>query len=612
MSESSSLQERYLKLIDHIVEITLQGKIRSKTQVYNFLVQGIEKGTGEIFERCLAERIAKAESQLETKLKAARILRALETIEGEWERWQEENLTSAAIALATEDILTAESYDRLPILLDIIDPNQEEPLTLKELHQLATALQQTATARNESDLAQLAKGIFQGLASWQLLEGDLVSWIYEQGKGSIGFGEILEQPSPWGLWAKKVNHSSLQKLFQTLATNQSLIEFALQQKDIELSAWVELAVVMQCLQGGLLNFFDQRVYSSQLGAKLSISTFLTFALIWSQLANGWNQVETEHYYGDTCFQITLQILRIFAQRDYFPLYGGIFASFSGEYLQETLDYLNEPLHQVEGTAEIARIFTLLGYSAQAQSRYEEAIIFHEEALVIAREDGDTACEIANLNHLSRIEVAQKNYAEAIAYSQRALILSRQAGDTRGQANALANLGYSEILQAQELATMDTEVYEMAINYLQQGLTASEKLGDRQSESLCCSSLGIAYVVLEQPEAAIEYLVKGLAAAQFSGDLYLQGLNFVYLAEAYYRVSLIEKAILSGYLGMYLLEQIGAKQWRQPGGLLTILQGQQGQNFSRILEQARPEIISLIGVDGYDYLPELLKKYQETI
>jgi tetratricopeptide (TPR) repeat protein len=609
MSESSSLQERYLELIDRIVEITLQGKIRSKAQIYNSLVQGIESGTGEIFERCLAQRIATAQSQLETKLKAARILRTLETIETEWQKWQQENQTSAAIASATEQILTAENSDRLSTLVEIIDPNQQQALTLKQLNQLATALQQTATARKESDLAQLARGITQGLASWQQIEADLVSWIYQQGQSSLGFGQTIEKPSPWRLWAKKVNSPLLKELLRTLSDNESLVEFAQKQSNIEPAGWIEVAVVMQCLQRGLVQFFDQRVYSSQLGASLSISTFLTFAVIWSQLANGWNQVKSHFDYGDSSFQITLQILRIFAQRDYFPLYGGIFASFSGDYLQEVLDYLNEPLKQVEGTAEKARILTWLGYSAQAQSRYQVAIIFHEEALTIAREAKDTACEVANLNHLSRIYVAQKNYAEAIAYSQRALILSRQSGDSLGQANALANLGYSEILNAQELETMETEVYETAINYLEQGLAASEKLGDRQSQALCCSSLGIAYVVLEQPQSAIKSLSKGLEAAQLSGDLYLQGLNYAYLAEAYYRLSLREKAIVAACLGMYLLEQIGAKEWRQSAGLLTILQGQQQENFATVVEQVKSEIIPIIGIDGYDYLPELLEKYQ---
>ena len=61
----------------------------------------------------------------------------------------------------------------------------------------------------------------------------------------------------------------------------------------------------------------------------------------------------------------------------------------------------------------------------------------------------------------------------------------------------------------------------------------------------------------------------------SGDLYLQGLNLSYLAEAYYSSTDLQKAIYTGSVGMYLLEQISSPQWRQAAGLLTILRGQMG-------------------------------------
>ena len=601
-----SYTERYLKLIDQIVDTTLQGKIRSKVQVYQQLVQGIEAGTGEIFERCLEQRINTTQAQLDTKIKATRILRALQTIQGEWERWQRENEQDAAIAAAIDKILS--EPERLSALTQVVDPQalkvppEEVPaaalsqLNQAQLEQLATALKQAAQSRSEPELAQFAQGITDGLASWKRLEGELITWMYE--KDSLGFGQI-EQKGPWALWAKKVESPLLKQLFQTLAAKQSFVEAGLK---LEPAAWVEMTIVLQYLQRGLVQFFDQRVYSTKLGAKLSIATFITFAMIWSELANG---LRGDRVYANSCLQITLQILRTFARREYFPLYGGIFASFSGESLGEVFR-LDESLQQAAATQEKARILTLLGYSAQAQSEFTKAMMFHQQALEIAREAGDLLCEVANLNHLSRLHLSQKDYEQALSYSQRALVLSRQSGDRVGQANALANLGYSEVLHSQQLER-EPEVYETAIGYLQQGLELSE-LGDRQSLALCGSSLGIAYVLLDQPQAAIGAIAKGLKAAQESGDLYLQGLNYAYLAEAYYKMAQLEKTVVSSCLGAYLLEQIGAREWRQPAGLLVILQGQQPEAFERILKQSRSEIISVIGFDGYDYLPELLEHW----
>jgi hypothetical protein len=62
--------------------------------------------------------------------------------------------------------------------------------------------------------------------------------------------------------------------------------------------------------------------------------------------------------------------------------------------------------------------------------------------------------------------------------------------------------------------------------------------------------------------------------------------------------------------MSILEQISSQEWRQPAGLLTIIKGQLGRDkFQVSLRHNRPKIISVIGVDGYDYIPQLLNTYQ---
>lgn len=607
MSDSLPLRDRYLALIDEIVETTLKGKISSVEQVYQILLKGVTSGTGEVFELVLSDRLGVAQNLVNSekdelkKAKATRSLRAIKTIESQWQRAQEQNKATEAIASSVKEITTDESGDRLAVLLRVIDPNRKYPLNLQQLQQLAKSLQQIS--ENE-EVKQLSVGITRGLASWQRLSDNLLGWMYEQ-NSSIGFGGVPGENSPWASWEKNLNNPFIKALFITVAREQSVIDFA-QKQVITDSDWVELTLVLQYLQRGLVNWFDQQAYNIKAGSKLSISTFLTFAALWNQLANGFNSTIR---YSNASSQILLQLLRNFAQRPYFPLYGGIFASFSGSYLRDALDYLDEPLRQAEGTQEKARILTLLGYSQRAMGQYERSIAFHQEALEIARNAGDRPCEIANLNHLSRTYVATENYTEAINNSQRALILSRQAGDRTGEANALVNLGYSEVMQAQQ-EQAEAETYEMAINYLQQGLKLSEQLGDVQSKALCVSSLGIAYLVTGEPQTAIKHLEDGFNTAQTSGDLYLQGLNLANLAEANYSLASFARAIYTGCLGMYLLNQIASREWRKPARLLTILQGQMGEEaFNNALQQHRPKIIAVIGVDGFDYIPQLLEEYK---
>ncbi|MGK7923131.1 MAG: hypothetical protein AB4080_24340, partial [Trichodesmium sp.] len=455
MTESISWQERYLNLIDHIIEITLQGKIRSKEQVYQMLVKEISSGTGEIFERCFDERFQTIKNQVDTETdelkqaKANRRLRALKTIQGEWERWEKQNQTQEAIATSIQQIINTETRERLVSLLNAIDPNQKQPLTLNQLQKLGQTLQdqqlQTTDPDLKKDLQQFTTGIAQGLKAWQRLQPYLVSWIYDQSKGQLGFGGTPEQRGPWVLCSKQVNSSFPEGLFNTIALEKSIVEFV-GKANIEAGDLVELAIILQCLQRGLVEWFDKLIYDAKVGAKLSISTFLTFAAIWCQLADGFQAIPS---LSNSCFQVTLQILNTFSQREYFPLYGGIFASFSGEYLQNTLNYLDAPLQRFQGSQAKARILTLLGYSQQTLGQYLKAMEFHKQALEISQQMEDKSCEIANLNHLSRTCVAMKDYGEAINYSQRALMFSRQVGDKRGEANALANFGFSEVFQARQ-------------------------------------------------------------------------------------------------------------------------------------------------------------------
>ncbi len=609
---SESLSDRYFALIDQIVELTLQGKISSLERVYKILVEKVETGTGEILERCLNQRIKATEAQLDTKLKAARVLRALQTIEKQWLRWQSENQDSAEINETAQDILAADPDDYFLATVDAIDPNLDRPLSIDQLYKLAASLKVAADEQENAEIAQswqqLATGITGGLKSFTALEGDLVSWMYGSANSFAGFG--AEKPNPWRIWAQKVSSPLPKQLFQTLAQQQSAVAFARVASNLELQAWVELAILLQYLQRGLVTWFDRQPYNSKFGKELSNSTFLTFAYIWCEL---WQVfIDSKPALADGCFLAMLQILRTFAQRPDFPLYSGVFASFSGDYLQDTLDYFDEPLKQVEGTEEKARILTLLGYSQRTVGAYDKAVDFHQEALEIAIDANDYACEIANLNHLSRTSVNLKKYSEAINYSQRALIAARQVGDKLGEANASVNLGYAQVFAARQLDNMAPESYSEAIRYLEQGVELAKKQGDLQSQSFGCSSLGIAYVILEQPTAAIASLTKGAELAQYSRDVYLQGLSFSYLAEAHYSIENIPTAIAFGSLGMYLLNQINSVEWRQVAGLISIIQGQLGESdFTAILGQQRAQIIGLIGVDGYDYLPKLLTEYKQN-
>lgn len=617
-------RERYITFIDEMIASVLKGKIASKELMYRRLVDELQPGTGEIFERCLMEKITSLESQVESETdelkqaKATRQLRAVKMLQQAREQWQKNHQAQNQCSVAVRQILEAQSGERLAVLLQILDPNQSYVFKHPQIRQLAQALDKEAeNLTDESEafqLRQYASGLLEGLKFVGELEPHLMSWVYELPNSAIGFGGASESYGPWKTWAKQVSSPLAKELFTRQAQNQSAASVARADLTVDWKAWVGLMVLMRDLQTGLVTWFDKQAYSAKVGQNLSGVTFMVFAMVWCELSQGFKaaspQLEKEHL-SRACFQMSLQILRAFAQRDNFPLYGGVFASFSGEGFRETIHYLDRPLNYVENIQEKARILTVLGYSQQWMGGDQQAFTFHQEALELARQTEDRACEVANLNHLSRLNWRRKDYSQGITFAQRALILARQIGDRKGEAHCLVNLGFCEVLAARQERAVTVEQLESSINYLEQGLKLSEKFNDLLNQALSSIGLGIAYVTVEQPTQAIPFLERGLSVVQQAGDRDLQALGYGYLGEAYYQLNREDLAVYHACLGMYLLEQRGNIQWRQAAALAMILRGKLGEeNFQKILSQYRSQFIAQIGIDGFDHLPNLIERYRE--
>jgi len=624
VSKPLATYERYLIFVERIILNINNGKLLSKEHVYRILSDSLESGTGEIFERSLAEHSnllqANFDAQTDTvkQAKATQSLRAMKILKDAWEQWQTNYQVQDTCARGLQKILEAEPQDRLLTLIQVLDPNHTPVFERQHLQILTELLQKKAeTLADDSEafqLRQFAIGLTRGLASFDLLEGFLVSWLYESQR-QVGF-ERTKVAGPWQIWAQQIKSPLPKELFSGQALNQSAAVIAQSQRSIDISAWVELSILLRYLQNGLVRWFDQQPYDAKAGLHMTGITFIAFAMIWGELSSGFQNAQNlserdRQYFAKICFRLSLQTLRTFAQRENFPLYGGVFASFSGESFRETINYLDQPLKEAENTQEKARILTVLGYSQAWMGQHNQAIALHQEALTLAREVGDQLCEIANLNHLSRISLMQKDFSNSESQAQRAVILARQNGDRQGEANALANLGYSEVMLARQQEYVTPEEMETPINHLERGQKLSEKLNDLQNQALCWVGLGTAYVAIEQPQQAQIHLEQGLAITQQIGDRDLQALSHAYLGETFYQLNQLESATYHACLGMYLLEQRQSKAWQQSAALVVILQGKLGfEAFSNILQQMRSQFIALIGIDGFDHLPNLIERYRQ--
>ena len=620
-SKPLTTYERYLIFVERIILNIENGKLLSKEHIYRILRDSLESGTGEIFERSLEEHSQLLQANFEAQTdevkqaKATQKLRAMKILKDAWAQWQENYQLQDACTRGLQAILTADSEEKLSVLVQVLDPNQGNVFERPHIQQLAELLQKAAESEETEafGLRQMAIGLLRGLASFDQLEGSLVSWLYESQR-QVGF-ERSRVAGPWQTWSQQITSPLPKDLFSTQANNQSAAAIAQGVNNIDLSAWVELIVLLRYLQRNLVLWFDQQPYNANAGIHMAGTTYVAFAMIWSEISGGFQKaqqlkVSDRQSLAKLCFRISLQVLRTFAQRENFPLYGGVFASFSGESFRETINYLDQPLKESENTQEKARILTVLGHSQTWMGNHQQAIALHQEALTLAREVGDQRCEIANLNHISRISLIQKDFANSESQAQRAVILARQVGDRQGEANALANLGYSEVMLARQQEVVTPEELETPINHLERGQKLSEKLDDLPNQALCWVGLGTAYVAIAQPRQAQIALEKGLLMTQKIGDRDLQALCHSYLGESLYQLGQLEAATYHACLGMYLLEQRHSKTWQQAAALVAILQGKLGkEGFLQLLQQLRSQFIPLIGVDGFDYIPNLIERYR---
>jgi tetratricopeptide (TPR) repeat protein len=607
----NDLRDRYYTFIATMVQDTLTHPDDRGEPVYQALVDELEPDTEAVFEHCLDDHVLIAEQktvapQESVRIQARQTLNVLKIIQTEWQRYRQHIATKATIAQAMHRITSADMGDRLAAFIDTIDPNQAMALTPDHLQQLAIALRLTlGDSDSQTELQAFARGILQGLKSWEAIAPHLVTWLEPQAAGA--------PTSPWQYWSEQPIGPLPQAVFGVLSEQKSLADWSSSCDQMNLTNWVELVLVFQRIQQGLILWANQQPYDNQPVAQLMTSLYLGFAGTWTQFASGLSRstyLNTYHrdQYAQSAMQVGWQFLRQFAQSQHFPLYGNPMVLFSQQNFRNAMQYLNQPLASSAAQADQARILTLVGASLRVAGKFKEAIAIHHTALDMAQQLDDQRCVIAHLNYLSRLDWLQKKFDSAISHAQRALILARQTGDAIGEANALSNLGAAEAGQQYENAAPNA-AYESALAYLMEAADKVKRLEDQPSEALCATNLAQVCLTLGHPGEALKWVQTGLERSAVCGEVYLQSLNFSMMAQACYELHHPSDAIYAACLALHHFDRLDRPEWRQPAALLAQMQGRLGSRFEELLQNELGEIIRQIGVEGFAQIPELMERYR---
>lgn len=198
-------------------------------------------------------------------------------------------------------------------------------------------------------------------------------------------------------------------------------------------------------------------------------------------------------------------------------------------------------------------------------RVEEAISYHQQALVISREINDRRGEgyqLGNLglayDHLEQPEKANNCYRQALA-------IAREMDDRLSEGNALVNLG---------IAYRNLDHVEQAIEFHTQALAIARQIGDRRAKGSILGNLGNAYSDLGQVKRAIDYYQQALAIARKIGDRRNEGNWLGNLGSAYRDLGQVERARTYLAQSLAIFEEIKSPHAEKARKLLAELEGEE--------------------------------------
>ena len=180
---------------------------------------------------------------------------------------------------------------------------------------------------------------------------------------------------------------------------------------------------------------------------------------------------------------------------------------AGQIYQEIHDELIA-LNNLSANEDIASSIHNLGYIAQSQRQFEQAIICYQKALQIRENLGDIHNAASDYHQLGTVAAEQRQFEQAEAYYQKALSIYEAVGDFYMATNEYHNLGVIAEEQRQ---------YEKANAYYQKAIQILEPLGDFYNAAASYHNLGVVAQEQRQYEKANAYYQKALQIYEDAGD-----------------------------------------------------------------------------------------------
>jgi len=169
---------------------------------------------------------------------------------------------------------------------------------------------------------------------------------------------------------------------------------------------------------------------------------------------------------------------------------------------------------------LGAIYSFIGTDYEDIGDLNNALLYYDRELEIARDLNDEEGESSALNNIAEIYIKQGNYDKALEYYNKSLQLTSKPSSIAVTYNNIA-LVYS-----------DKGDKNKAVEYYKKAIEFAQKAGDYHSTAAYMINLGNTYINLKNFSEAQYYLQKGLLMMQKLGDKYWEAIGYEYFGKLY--------------------------------------------------------------------------------
>jgi tetratricopeptide (TPR) repeat protein len=216
-------------------------------------------------------------------------------------------------------------------------------------------------------------------------------------------------------------------------------------------------------------------------------------------------------------------------------------------LKLALEHMKKAESLTSDKRSLMVVYNWLGLIYSGMGYLDDALLYYNRSLNLARSLGDSRAQAAVLNNIAGIYRYKGELDKALGYFEESLRLQTDEKEKAAIYNNIAMI-YDQ-----------KSDYQKAVEYLQKAIQIEERYGDYNRVSKRKLNLGGIYIKMKDYEKAEKYLLEGLEGVKKVGDKYWEATGYWYLGWLY--IDKGDKKTAKDYLtrAYNLFKSIGAER-----------------------------------------------------